>query len=119
MEKAKPRWLSMGCVRSSFVASNEVETFRAMYETWSAIPFPDEVDKAADWSGADPVVVDSEVAGRLSSVAGGCVLRSEERRELIDSIRDLDQVIASVPDAARPYFEQLKDLAVVALSVQP
>ena len=101
------------------MVSTAVKTLQAMLEKWSAIPFPAEVDKAADWPGPDSVAVDSELAGQLSLVAGGCVLRSEERQELVDSLRALDQVIASVPHAARRYFEHLKEIAVFALSVRP
>jgi hypothetical protein len=78
-------------------------------------PFPSSVVKGVDYGEVDPVMIDADIYGWASSVADRGSLTAEVRGRL-EAARDaLQRSMTSFPEGARPYYEQLLEIASAAL----
>lgn len=99
----------------AWVPSEEWERLLAWHHHRSA-PFPESIEKDdARWDEVHPVLVDAEVAGLISHVVGRSRLTDQQRVWLEGSLRDLDYVVANVPEPAAGYFLGLQEMARLAL----
>ncbi len=78
-------------------------------------PFPDSVERGVDYGLIDPVMSDADVFGWASTVAAGTALDTESHSGLARLATDMLASLPLIPLGARPYFERLLALAVLAL----
>ncbi len=91
-----------------------------MWEAWKDVPFPEVVDKHDErWDDVDPVLVDAELAGLISHVIHRSPLREDQRQMLTSLLDDLQWVLDHVPAEARPYFDRLREMSLLARVAKP
>ena len=78
--------------------------------------FPESVEKGIDYGEVDAVMVDADIFGWASRVAGGEALVTAERLALGKTRGELANSLHEFPKDARPYYKALVTLASAALS---
>jgi hypothetical protein len=83
-----------------------------------AEPFPETVEKGAEYGQVEPVMIDADIYGWASSVAAGGRLSSADRARLRQAADELENSIGQFPVGAQPYFRRLLDIAEQTLGKQ-
>lgn len=78
-------------------------------------PFPDEVEKGRTYGVIDPVMIDADIFGWVSSYASGRQLDTDARRGLEQARLQLGGSWNDLPVASLPYYARLLRLADVAV----
>jgi hypothetical protein len=79
-----------------------------------AEPFPESIEKGADYGEVDAVMVGADIYG-WATRAG--FLSAPERSELLRAAEALKRSIAVLPPDARPYYERLIRIARLTLDI--
>ena len=75
-------------------------------------PFPDSVEKGADYGEVDAVMIGADIYGWASRSGSLCTL---DRSRLQQATQELERSLAACPPEARPYYERVLRIARLAL----
>lgn len=95
-----------------------IELLKALMREHMASTFPPSVEKGETYGQVDAVMVGADIYGWCSSIASGSRLPEQNTNALHRLRDDLRQSIAAFPEDARPYYEQLVQMASAALGEQ-
>ncbi len=74
-------------------------------------PFPAEVEKGRDYGAIDPVMIDADIFGWVTSYASGRQLDPDARHGLEQARLELGESWNDLPEASLPYYARLVRLA--------
>lgn len=99
----------------------EAERLRDLWADHQATAWPESVppggDEEWDRAGVEPVMLNADIAGIISTVVGSRRPPDMGQQDLLRSLlADLDKAWPVVPTDAQPHLQRLRDMAHLALA---
>ena len=95
--------------------AHSVRSIAELLEEHRDAHFPAEIENAREYGVIDPVMIDADIFGWVSSYASGVELDTDARRGLEHARLKLGESWSELPAASHPYFARLLRLADVAI----